>query len=103
MRIVDKLPSTAMILNTWIQTCLRQSFNSFLWLVLTSAGKFVENKLLSQTAADMQSHANPKCSEYMPSTAIRFRVVSSWKWKLKSNCHPTWSNSAATFRCLLYR
>lgn len=45
-------------------------------LVLTFACEFVQNKLLRQTAYNMQGHANSKSSEYMPGTATRIWVVS---------------------------
>jgi len=39
-------------------------------LVLTSAGEFAQDKLLGQTAGNMQAHANPKILEYMRSITI---------------------------------
>jgi len=55
---------------------LRRFLRPYERLVLTFACKLVQDKLLRQTAADMQSHANPKTFEYTPSTAIRLWVVS---------------------------
>ena len=38
--------------------------------MLTLACDFAQDKLLGQTSGNMQSHADPKASEYMPSIAI---------------------------------
>jgi hypothetical protein len=38
--------------------------------VLTSVGEFAQDKLLSQTADDMQTQVYPKSLEYMPGSTI---------------------------------
>jgi hypothetical protein len=38
--------------------------------VLTSAGEFAQDELLSQTADDMQTQIYPKSLEYMPGSTI---------------------------------
>jgi hypothetical protein len=40
------------------------------------ACEFGQNKFLSQTADDMETHVNPKTLEYMPGSTIRTGVVS---------------------------
>ena len=72
-------------------------------LVLTSACEFVQDKLLGQTAATCSAMPIPKVPNTCPGTAVSNLGSKRWRWKMKSNCHPTWSNSAATFHCLPYR
>ena len=49
--------------------------NTFIWLVVASAGEFAQDKLLHQTANNMQAHSDSKASEYMLSITIRTWVV----------------------------
>ena len=45
-------------------------------LVLTPACELAQDKLLGQTADNMQAHVNPKRFEYMPRSTIRTGVIS---------------------------